>query len=115
MMLQTYDNYLQRRARYFPQVSDAQWQDWHWQVKHRVTTVEELRRYLTLTPQEEQDIQQVLDRFRIAITPYYLCLIDPDDPGDPVRRQSIPTLAETVVGPHDMADPLDEDKDSPVP
>ena len=114
-MVQTYDKYLERRARYFPDVTQEQWQDWHWQVRHRITTVAELKKYIALTQKEEEDIQQVLSRFRIAVTPYYLCLIDPDDPQDPVRLQSIPTLAETWVGPHDMADPLDEDKDSPVP
>lgn len=109
------DSYLARRAQYFPHVSDAEWNDWKWQVKNRITTIDELRKYIQLNPQEEQDIEAVLARFRIAITPYYLTLINPENPEDSVRLQCIPSLAETFIGQHDMADPLDEDKDSPVP
>jgi lysine 2,3-aminomutase len=111
----TNEEYKQRRARYFPGVTDAQWADWRWQVKNRLTTAEDIARHIDLSPKEIEDIHAVLLRFRIAITPYYLCLINPDNPEDSVRLQCIPTLAETHVGPNDMLDPLDEDKDSPVP
>lgn len=114
-MLFTNEAYKERRQKYFPRVTDEQWSDWHWQVRHRITTVQELRRYIALSPQEEEEIGAVLSRFRIAITPYYLCLINPDNPEDSVRLQCIPSLAETYVGKNDLHDPLDEDKDSPVP
>lgn len=52
---------------------------------------------------------------RMAITPYYISLIDPDDPNDPVRKQAVPTAKELVVSPEDQLDPLSEDEDSPVP
>ncbi|WP_373845712.1 KamA family radical SAM protein, partial [Clostridium sp.] len=56
-----------------------------------------------------------LGKFRMAITPYYLTLMDPDDPKCPVRMQAIPTINEMHVGSHDFNDPLHEDVDSPVP
>ena len=114
-MLKVNDAYQARRAKYFPDVSDKDWNDWHWQVKHRLTTAAQLKKYIPLTEQDEKDIRQVLERFRIAVTPYYLTLIDPDDPQDPVLLQSIPSIEEMHISPNDMHDPLDEDKDSPVP
>ena len=114
-MLITNNTYLERKARYYPNVTDEQWNDWHWQVKNRITDAAGLRKYIPLTQQDEQDIAAVLERFRIAITPYYLTLIDPDDPEDPVKLQAIPSVEETYIGANDMNDPLDEDKDSPVP
>ena len=107
--------YLERKAQYFPNVSDADWNSWHWQVKNRITNVEELKQYINLTKEEEQQINSVLNKFRMAITPYYLALVDPLDPKCPMRLQAIPNINETVVGVHDLLDPLDEDVDSPVP
>ena len=107
--------HLARKTRYFKDVSDVEWSDWKWQTKHRIRSAEQLRRYLTLTPEEEKMVQNVLIRFRMAITPYYLTLIDPLDPDCPMRLQAIPATGELLVGKNDMHDPLAEDHDSPVP
>lgn len=114
-MLILNERYLARKAKYYPDVTPEQWNDWHWQVRNRVTSVEQLKRYLPLTEQEEKDIRQVLTKFRMAITPYYLCLMDPDNPDCPIRKQAVPSLPEMMVGKFDRLDPLDEDTDSPVP
>lgn len=95
--------------------NENEWRDWHWQVRNRIQSVEELEKILALTEQEKQDIGNVLEVFRMGITPYYASLMDPDDPGCPVRRQAVPTIAETLTGQADMQDPLDEVADSPVP
>ena len=79
----------------FPKVTDAQWNDWHWQVKNRIETLEDLKKYVKLTKDEEAGVKKTLKTLRMAITPYYLSLIDPKDPNDPVRKQAIPTGAET--------------------
>ena len=99
----------------FKDVPDEQWNDWRWQVKNRIETLEELKQYVNLTPEEEDGVRQCLTTLRMAITPYYLSLINPDDPYDPVRRQCIPTAAELYQAPEDQLDPLHEDTDSPVP
>lgn len=104
-----------RRKILFPDVTDQQWNDWKWQVKNRVETLEQLKRYINLTPEEEEGVSKSLKTLRMAITPYYLSLIDPDDPWCPVRKQAIPTGAETYQSPADLLDPLHEDEDSPVP
>ena len=53
---------------------------------------------------------------RLAIPPYYFSLIDPDDPDDPIRLQSVPSpLEQANPSGYELEDPLEEDKDSPVP
>ena len=104
-----------RRKEMFPNVTDEQWNDWKWQVKNRIETLDELKKYIDLPPEEEEGVAQSLKTLRMAITPYYLSLIDPTDRHCPVRRQAIPTIAETHQSPADLLDPLHEDEDSPVP
>ena len=103
-----------RRKILFPQVSDEQWNDWKWQVKNRIETLEDLKKYIPLTQEEEEGVSRSLQTLRMAITPYYLTLIDPENPNDPVRKQAIPTGSETHISPADLLDPLHEDEDSPV-
>ena len=104
-----------RRKQLFPDVTDEQWNDWKWQVKNRIETLDELKKYVSLTAEEEEGVKQTLKTLRMAITPYYLSLINPDDPHDPIRRQCIPTGAETHQAAADLLDPLHEDEDSPTP
>ena len=104
-----------RRKELFPNVTDAEWNDWRWQVRNRVETLEELKKYIELTPAEEEGVKKSLATLRMAITPYYLSLIDPNNPKCPIRRQAIPTAAEVHQSPADLLDPLHEDEDSPVP
>jgi len=106
--------HLARRKKYFPNVTDDEWNDWKWQTKHRIDTTEKLKSYIDLTEEELKTVSSVLNRFRMAITPYYLTLIDPDNPGCPIRLQAIPQSGELVVGKNDLEDPLSEDADAPV-
>lgn len=96
-------------------ITEEQWNDWHWQVQNRITDVDTLRKIINLTDQEAKDIGVVLEKFRMGITPYYASLMDPNDPNCPVRKQAVPTIMETHAGFGDMEDPLHEDADSPVP
>ncbi|KGN88732.1 lysine 2,3-aminomutase [Porphyromonas crevioricanis] len=104
-----------RKQYYFPHVSEEDWNDWHWQVRNRIETLDELKKYVCLTPEEEDGVRESLKTLRMAITPYYLSLIDPEDPHDPVRKQAIPTAQELIRSEADLLDPLHEDEDSPVP
>jgi lysine 2,3-aminomutase len=105
---------INRRNEIFKDVSDAEWNDWHWQFKNRIMNVEELKKYLPLSKEEEDAILKCLEKLRMAITPYYLSLIDPNDPNDPIRAQSVPTIHELHRSCSDLEDPLHEDVDSPV-
>ncbi|NLC40323.1 MAG: lysine 2,3-aminomutase, partial [Clostridiaceae bacterium] len=104
-----------RRQELFSDVSDDQWNDWHWQVRNRISSVDELKKYLPLDDDAIAGVEEALKHFRMAITPYYLSLIDPDDPHDPVRLQAVPSYMEGVHKEEDLLDPLEEDADSPVP
>jgi lysine 2,3-aminomutase len=107
--------YLERRKLYFKDVGDDDWNDWKWQTSNRIKNAVQLRRYMTLTDEEEKTIEHVLGSLRMAITPYYLTLIDPKNPECPIRKQAIPLGSELINGKYDLLDPLAEDHDSPVP
>ena len=96
----------------FLDIPDEQWNDWKWQVRNRIETLEELKKHINLTPDEEQGVAATLGKLRMAITPYYLSLIDLNDPFDPIRKQAIPTGAELEFAKYEEADPLHEDTDS---
>jgi lysine 2,3-aminomutase len=102
------------RHQLFPHVSDTEWNDWHWQFRHRITTVEELSRYLPLSVRERTRIKLVTAEFPMAITPYYLSLINPADAKDPIRRQAVPSVQE-LTGEAGREDPLEEHSHSVVP
>ena len=96
-------------------VSMSEWHDWHWQMRNRITTVEELARVLPITPREQRTVERALDRFRFAVTPYYASLIDRIDPNCPIRLQAIPGEGELSVGDFDIEDPLNEEGDAVAP
>ncbi len=96
-------------------VTEDEWNDWNWQVKNRITNVEQLSKVINLTEQEKNDINVVLKKFRMGITPYYASLMDKDDRKCPVRLQAVPRIEESHTSKLDMEDPLHEDTDSPVP
>ncbi len=97
-------------------VSDADWNDWHWQLKHRIIRLEQLTRLMpTLTAEEYAGTQLANHKLALAITPYFFNLINPADEHCPIRRQVIPRLEETHTAPWEMSDPCGEDSHSPVP
>lgn len=103
------------KDKFFSTVSQNDWDDWKWQVRNRIETVEDLKKYIPLTKEEEEGVSRTLGTLRMAITPYYLSLIDIDNPNDPVRKQAIPISNELHKSDSDQEDPLHEDGDSPVP
>ncbi|MCC6187678.1 MAG: lysine 2,3-aminomutase [Anaerolineales bacterium] len=103
-----------RRAPVWADVPDDKWNDWRWQLSHRLNSVDELNQVIHLTESEQRALQ-ASGLFRVDITPYFASLMDPDDLRDPIRRQVIPTDAELVPFTSMMEDSLAEDKHSPVP
>lgn len=99
----------------YKDVNPLDWEDWHWQLKNRIRSKDELSQVIKLTPQEERGINKASGRLSMAITPYWATLIDPDDANCPLRRQAVPVAEESLISPHEMVDPCAEDRDSPVP
>ncbi|MGH8103669.1 MAG: KamA family radical SAM protein [bacterium] len=95
-------------------VTEDEWNDWRWQLKHAIRSWRQLGEALPLTPEELRYAREVGDVYPILISPYYLSLIHPDDPNDPVRAQAVPVLEELTEGQELDEDPLDEETDSPV-
>jgi len=96
-------------------VSEKEWNDWRWQLRHRITTLEQLKEVIDLTPEEMEGVKHSKGRLALAVTPYFASLMDPINPNCPIRRQAIPRVEEFHISKNDMVDPLGEDKNSPVP
>jgi lysine 2,3-aminomutase len=101
--------------RFYPGVSVHDWNDWKWQVRNRIRRVEELDKVLALTSDERDAVVRRTGNLPIAITPYYLSLLSPDDPLQPLRRTHIPVGDEFIRGVGEDPDPLGEDHDTAVP
>jgi lysine 2,3-aminomutase len=95
-------------------VTPSQWEDWRWQISHRLNTIEELGQVIHLTAEEIAGLSAD-GRFRVDVTPYFASLMDPEDPSCPIRRQVIPTDREITPFESEMRDSLAEDAHSPVP
>jgi lysine 2,3-aminomutase len=93
------------------------WYDWKWQLKNSIHKVETVEKILgvTFSDKKKQAIKTTIEKFPMSVTPYYLSLVDTDDPeNDPVFKQCFPDIRELSLSNCDMSDPLHEDKDSPV-
>ena len=94
---------------FWPDATEAEWSDWRWQLRHRITSLEEAEKHLRLTPDEREGLLLTRHKLAFAITPHYFNLIEPDNPDCPIRRQVIPRAGEAVITPGEMADPCGED------
>ena len=96
-------------------VSDDEWNSHTWQLKNRITTLEQLEEHLELSEKERSGVLLSGTKLAMAITPHFFNLIDREDPECPIRRQVIPRVEETWTSPYEMADPCGEDDSMPVP
>jgi lysine 2,3-aminomutase len=103
------------RIKHFPDTTIAEWNDWRWQLKNRITTSERLSRIITLTDSEEQALLRHGSTLPFALTPYYASLLSPGNYQDPIRKAVVPTINELIVSPGESHDPLGEDGHTPVP
>ena len=99
----------------FPGVSEKDWSNWRWQLKNSIKTLDQLSHFIHLSDNEIRPVQGFNNSLPIRITPYYLSLIDTDNPEQPLRRSVIPVFDEFLVSPGEASDPLSEENNSPVP
>lgn len=109
--MSTYD----RRPDLWRGATEDEWNDWHWQQRHRVRDLVMLRQVVRLTDAEVAAFTAASKMFRVAITPHYAALIDGDDPTCPIRQQSIPQPGELETFAWELEDPLAEEAHMPVP
>ncbi|MBI3931698.1 MAG: KamA family radical SAM protein [Chloroflexi bacterium] len=103
------------RYKFFEHISDSNWNDWKWHFRNRITTVKRLSEFVPLSTKEQAQLKLVTRRYPLSITPYYLSLINPDNPDDPIRKQAIPSVHEITMSSIGFEDPLAEKEDSVVP
>ncbi|MBL8816898.1 MAG: KamA family radical SAM protein [Planctomyces sp.] len=103
------------RERFFPDVSNAEWDDWRWQSRHRIRTLDQFETMLDLSDEEHDALVEGGTMLPVAVSPYYMSLLDPHDPLQPLRKTVVPTTAEFIRTPGEADDPLGEDGHSPVP
>ena len=103
-----------RRNPAWQDVPDHQWDDWRWQTQNSVRSIRQLRNLISFSPDELEALGKLESDYKLAIPPYYFSLIDPSNPADPIRLQSVPSPLEAESG-FELEDPLEEEKDSPVP
>lgn len=106
---------LRNRKKFFSNVKDENWNDWKWQFRNRIASVEALSKLTPLSLHNQVNMTLVTNKYPIAITPYYFCLINHDDPSDPVGRQALPAFDEIALTGILSEDPLEEARDSVVP
>lgn len=102
------------KNRFYPDATAVEWNDWRWQIRHRIKTLPDLARIIRLSPAEEQAISAHRGPLPAGITPYYAHLLDPDDPSQGLRRTHVPVLDEFAFSPGEADDPLGEDHDMAV-
>lgn len=95
-------------------VDKAQWNDWKWQLKNRITSLEQLEELIELSPDERAGCRFANKKLALAITPYFFNLINRSDPEDPIRQQVIPRVQETHTQDGESTDPVGEEGSSPV-
>jgi len=103
------------RYRLFGHIPDSLWNDWKWHFRNRITTVGQLAEFIPLSKEAQAQLKLVTMRYPLSVTPYYLSLINPDDPEDPIRKQAVPSILEITMGIIGLEDPLAEKEDSVVP
>src|SRR5262245_51076471 len=94
------------RKRHFPGVKAAEWNDWRWQNRNRIRSLQQLERMIDVTPDERDAIARHHGPLPVGVTPYYMSLVDPRNPMQGLRRTTIPTLSEFDRSPGEEDDPL---------
>ena len=101
--------------KFYPEATVHDWNNWKWQVRNRIRRAETVEKMLRLTEDEKLSIQKRTGNLPIAITPYYMSLISPHNPEQPLRKTHIPVGGEFVQTPGEDPDPLGEDHDTATP
>ena len=103
------------RQAFYPTATVEDWNDWRWQLRHRIRDLDELERIFVLNEDERGAVERVGGRLPLGITPYYASLMDRRDAADPLRVTMVPVHGEMIRTYGEADDPLGEEHDSAVP
>ena len=90
------------------------WKNWKWQLQNRLNDPHKLKDFIPISEEEEKVFQAADEFFSFGVTPYYLSLIDPNNPICPIRLQVVPRAGELTRHPLERIDPLGEEAHMPV-
>lgn len=105
----------EQRGACWKEVTWEEWSDWRWQQRNRVRKLQELEQLVILSEDERRAFLESSGVFHVAMTPYYMTLVDAHDPTCPVRRQAIPQVGELINYSFEREDPLAEEAHMPTP
>jgi len=100
--------------RYFPLTTIDSWNDWKWQLRNTITSIDDLKKIMKLSDKEIMAINNLKGRLPLRITPYFASLIYDSKPSNPLRRNVIPVVEELITSRSEQSDPLHEKESSPV-
>jgi lysine 2,3-aminomutase len=102
------------RKRFYPEASVRDWNDWRWQNRNRIRTLQDLSRVVQLSPGETEAIARHNGPLPVGITPYYASLLEAHDAEQPLRKTVVPVMGEYTKSAGEDDDPLGEGHHSPV-
>jgi len=63
-------------------------------MKDDICSIDQLEKFTNLSPKEKKELKQITKRHPMRVTPYYMSLIDWEDPEDPIKKMAIPSIEE---------------------
>lgn len=100
---------------FFPEATIKEWNSWHWQIKNSARSIEQLARFINLSENEVKPDGPDSQSLPLRISPYYISLLDRNNPEQALRKSVVPVFDEFLLHPGEASDPLSEEHDSPVP
>ncbi len=77
---------------------------WEKKLNESICSIDELKKYIKISPIEEIKLKEVVRMHPMKMTKYYLSLINKEDKDDPIRRLIVPSLDElNLCGTYDTS------------
>ena len=92
--------------------SNEDWDDYRWQLKNRINSVDVLKKFLNLSDTQINMFEKVSKKYRWSVTPYFLSLMDYTDMEYPINLLGLPTEAE--LNDEGELDPMAEEYSNPA-
>jgi len=93
--------------------TEDDWNDYKWQLKNKISTVEVLDKIVKLSEEEKETLLKISKKYRWGISPYYLSLVNFSKKYGPIRLMSIPLYNE-IEDNFGMLDPMSEEYTNPA-
>ncbi|MDD3413424.1 MAG: KamA family radical SAM protein [Lachnospiraceae bacterium] len=106
------EEFQKQRIMEYLHATDEDWEDWHWQLKNRISDLESLFSFINIPENERDTIRDVGKKYRWATTPYYLSLMDFENRNYPINQMAIPSIEENDT--EGEEDPMDEEHTNPA-